>query len=744
MCRAPRWRCWSCTEVRGAAASGPRLHDTGRQPGVQEIDGRTATRTGRPGGRRWRRQLGGALMAALAAAALGVGLGRAGGVGGAERRGVGGADPPALRHGGGAFRVAGAAGPGVLACDGLGGKAPAGSRRWISDREWAWDLDRTLPPGVACRLAIAPGWKAAEQPARQAARSSCFTSGGPVVESVEPYEGSSIEEDQHWLLRLNGRRCPTRCSATPGASAGHRRARAGQPRRGRAAGGAAEATRDRRGRCRAVLVLTCQRPLPPAAGVRLVWGPGIAAANNPAVLTRQPQRFAWEGAQRFTAEFTCEARARRGAVHSAAALTLRFSEAVPRAPAGADPPAAGRRRQRGGAEVRGRQHRAVAVGTDLPGPLAENAPTRSCCPGICATSQGGRWRTRRCFRSRWRPAACRRWPSSPRRRSACWSRARAGRARAAADHAAPCAGRRRAAAARATSSGSRRRDARTTSCCSGTPASIAITRAASPPRSRPAAEGLDRHRDGHRRRRPAAPRHARAHRRHARAVAAGQEEGVERADLPAHRRPRRPKTPGATEVIGLPLRRSGYHVVEVSSRVLGRAARPRAPMYVRTGVLVTPIGVHQNAAAATAWSGHDAGPRAAGGQRRCRRQRLPRRDAAGRAAPTHRAGAHSARLRRNGSRSDCISHDGLFVTARARRAPTAAATWPSSSATEPRYRVVALRPADRARSLDDADTVRAHGVRPHAAARRRDGVDAPSPAPRECPGAGGAGRGGAA
>ena len=51
--------------------------------------------------------------------------------------------------------------------------------------------------------------------------------------------------------------------------------------------------------------------------------------------------------------------------------------------------------------------------------------------------------------------------------------------------------------------------------------------------------------------------------------------------------------PRATEVIGIPLPQRGYHVVEVESRILGHALlAQRAPMYVRTGALVTNLGVH--------------------------------------------------------------------------------------------------------------------------------------------------------
>ena len=47
------------------------------------------------------------------------------------------------------------------------------------------------------------------------------------------------------------------------------------------------------------------------------------------------------------------------------------------------------------------------------------------------------------------------------------------------------------------------------------------------------------------------------------------------------------------EVIGIPMTQPGFHVVEVESAKLGQALLDRnAPMYVRTSVLVTNLGVH--------------------------------------------------------------------------------------------------------------------------------------------------------
>ena len=64
---------------------------------------------------------------------------------------------------------------------------------------------------------------------------------------------------------------------------------------------------------------------------------------------------------------------------------------------------------------------------------------------------------------------------------------------------------------------------------------------------------------------------------------------MRRADLPQLQG----SAPAATEVLGVPLPQRGYHLIEVESRILGSALlSPRAPMYARTGALVTNLSVH--------------------------------------------------------------------------------------------------------------------------------------------------------
>ena len=160
-----------------------------------------------------------------------------------------------------------------------------------------------------------------------------------------------------------------------------------------------------------MLLLACQRPFPAEAGVRLVWGAGVAAAGQPQLVSRREQRFEWKVRPRFLAEFSCERENAQSPCLPLRPLVLRFNAPVPRAVA-----LAARLQPAQGAalapRIESRQRRWIEE-LRFAAPLPENARFRSCCPPSCGTTPAARWPMRRAFRWPWPRAGCRRWPSLP-------------------------------------------------------------------------------------------------------------------------------------------------------------------------------------------------------------------------------------------------------------------------------------------------------------------------------------------
>jgi uncharacterized protein YfaS (alpha-2-macroglobulin family) len=209
------------------------------------------------------------------------------------------------------------------------GGVPAGSGRWSTDRVWLYDFREPLGPGARCTLKARPEWKPMSG-ALTGATEFRFGTGGPAVLSTQPWDGSTIEEDQHFILQLNG---PV-VEASIGANAwceveglGER-----QPLRivtGKPRDDLLKARKVEKAAAR-IVVATCPRPLPNDAPVRLVWGRGIAAQVDAKVLTSIEQRFSFRVRKAFTAEFSCERERANAPCLPIRPMTLRFNEAIPR------------------------------------------------------------------------------------------------------------------------------------------------------------------------------------------------------------------------------------------------------------------------------------------------------------------------------------------------------------------------------------------------------------------------------
>ncbi|MDP3822178.1 MAG: MG2 domain-containing protein [Burkholderiales bacterium] len=219
--------------------------------------------------------------------------------------------------------------PMSVACQGA---APAGAGRWANDRVWLYDFTEPLGPGTRCTLKARSDWKPSTG-ALTGNTDYSFSTGGPAVVSTQPYGGGQIEEDQYFLLRLNG----AAVAATVLANAwcevegiGERlpvRVIDGEPR---AQLLAARSIGNKGAEAERTLVLACARPLPNGSAVRLIWGKGIGAAANPKIVTRSEQRFRFTVRPAFTAEFSCERERANAPCLPIRPMGLRFSAPISR------------------------------------------------------------------------------------------------------------------------------------------------------------------------------------------------------------------------------------------------------------------------------------------------------------------------------------------------------------------------------------------------------------------------------
>ena len=174
--------------------------------------------------------------------------------------------------------------------------------------------------------------------------------------------------------------------------------------------------------------------------------------------------------------------------------------------------------------------------------------------------------------------------------------------------------------------------------------------------------------------------------------------------------------PRPFEVVGIPLAEPGYHVVEIESLRLGQSLLDkRAPMFVRTGVLVTNLGVHfkHGRENSVVWvTALDRGKPVEGAE-------VVVNDCNGRPLWSGKSDANGLAVvprALDDNPDHCIAYGGYFVSAR-----SAGGRRVRLQQLAEGHRVVALPRADRARQR--ARPARVDGVRPDALPRRRDGVD---------------------
>jgi alpha-2-macroglobulin len=187
-------------------------------------------------------------------------------------------------------------------------QASKGSGRWISEREWAYEFESDLPPGVRCAVQLASNFKAPNNQAITGTTKFAFNTGGPFVRQISPSTGSRIDEEQFFVLELNGAAAPATvqnniwCTVegvgervpvkmVDGSQRSELLKAIGEDR-------AAKADPER------FITLSCNRRLNPSGNVSIVFGKGVATPSG--VANSVEKRFNFKVREPFMASFTCE------------------------------------------------------------------------------------------------------------------------------------------------------------------------------------------------------------------------------------------------------------------------------------------------------------------------------------------------------------------------------------------------------------------------------------------------------
>ncbi|MGI4778453.1 MAG: alpha-2-macroglobulin family protein [Janthinobacterium lividum] len=219
--------------------------------------------------------------------------------------------------------------PFTVACN----DAPAakGTARWTSEKQWVFDFDKDLPPGMRCTVDRVAGFRSPTGDEPKAPQRQVFTTGGPYVRSIRPSDGR-IDETQSFVLELNGpatlaslrenvwctadgvgERIPVRSVEgverdTLLAAVGREKAARTDPL--------------------AFATLQCNRTLTAGSRMQLVYGKGVATPSG--VANSVEKRFAYEVREPFAVSFGCERENAQAACLPLRPMELRFNAPVVR------------------------------------------------------------------------------------------------------------------------------------------------------------------------------------------------------------------------------------------------------------------------------------------------------------------------------------------------------------------------------------------------------------------------------
>ncbi|OWK29887.1 alpha-2-macroglobulin family protein [Sphingomonas mucosissima] len=227
-----------------------------------------------------------------------------------------------------------------------------GEGRWVDQQTYVWEFANALPGGTTCEAKTRDGLKSASGYALQDSRSFTLDAGGPTARAVLPGTREEIEEDQVFLVAANMPATPQSIAAnaycavdgigekiavdvlpadTPGKLLGEMGSDRWEARNFLENAGlpttVPAAAADQQKALASVTALKCRRALPPGRDMALVWGAGITGAGGKRA--GADQRFDYTVRKPFTARFECGRVGPQAGCSPVEKARVRFSAPVP-------------------------------------------------------------------------------------------------------------------------------------------------------------------------------------------------------------------------------------------------------------------------------------------------------------------------------------------------------------------------------------------------------------------------------
>ncbi len=206
-----------------------------------------------------------------------------------------------------------------------------GRGRWVDPKTWVYDFDKVPRAGARCQFRLKPGLRAVAGGEVTGTTSFEFTTAGPAIVRITPRENNRIADNQAFILVLTGTARPDTITQRAWCKVEGLGERIGVKL-------VEGADRDLLVKRFApddtdVVVLSCARALPPDAAVELVWDAGISTPSG--IATRRAQVLKYRTRAPFTASLSCTRENSQAPCTPLGDIRIEFSTPVSRQVAGA-------------------------------------------------------------------------------------------------------------------------------------------------------------------------------------------------------------------------------------------------------------------------------------------------------------------------------------------------------------------------------------------------------------------------
>ena len=210
--------------------------------------------------------------------------------------------------------------------------AAKGTGRWTNEREWVFDFENDLPPGLRCSVQAVPSFKDAKGQPLSGRSAYQFNTGGPFVQEISPDSSDNIDEEQYFILQLNGpatlasvqknvwcvveglgERVPVRLIDGPERATLLK---------------AHNLDKDAAKEPLKYATLTCNRRLTPSTKIQIVYGKGVSTPGG--VPNSVEKRFDFTVRAPFAASFSCERENAQAGCLPMRPMTMSFNAPVTR------------------------------------------------------------------------------------------------------------------------------------------------------------------------------------------------------------------------------------------------------------------------------------------------------------------------------------------------------------------------------------------------------------------------------